>query len=160
MRIASPISTVYYWSNTQGCSQMVTVYETLHFSAQAFEESLKFLCLHIYQKSCTGCYPHFIYLKLSQNIFAYSGLRYLFQVLALKMRGNWLLSVYFDILRVSILQWKPDSRITLIGRTTLTTASDLKVLNSRIQKCNFCSCPMLFPLWMNIYKFAITQYNP
>lgn len=56
------------------------------------------------------CFPHFTYFKLSQN--AYLGLRYLFEILALKTRGILLSSVSFDLFRVSVLEW----------RTTSTTA--------------------------------------
>lgn len=145
---------------------MDTVYKTLHFSAQAFEETLKFLCLHIYQKSRTGCYPHLIYLKLTQNVFAYSGLRYLFEVLALKTRGIWLSLVYFDIFRVSVLKRNSDPRIALIGRTTLTTYSLLSKhqqhLTCKIGRPEQYGPKVQFSFLadvMNIYKFAITRYN-
>lgn len=80
----------------------------------------KFNSFQSFVQICIKFYLHFTYLKLSEN--AYSSLRYLFEILALKMRGIWLSLVYFDIFRVSVLKWKPEPRITLVGRTNLTTA--------------------------------------
>lgn len=58
---------------------MATVCKLLHFSAQAFEEVLHFsspyiwMRVYIYKESYWMFNLHFMYLKLSQNVFACSG---------------------------------------------------------------------------------------
>lgn len=82
----------------------------------------KFNPFQSFVQICSECFPHFTYFKLSQN--AYLGLRYLFEILALKTRGILLSSVSFDLFRVSVLEW----------RTTLTTACSSCINSSRPAK--------------------------